>query len=169
MLDDVMDEEGAEENEEMESPTSVPAPEIVPDLIHTIGGVVIGFRRPKRGQLVALTRVRDHVSHQLFKVQRNTTLSDEERYRQASRLVMDIDVAVMNLVESLMINEEDKVFVANALLTGETDVNEISDVIFGNGPEAEDDAEPAAVVAAKKPARKAAARKVANAQRTTRK
>lgn len=157
-MSEEFDEEGVEGFEEE-------VPVVVPDLVHEISGIKIGFRRPKRGQLVALSRVRDSVSRELFKLQRDTELDSKVRFEKASRLVMSVDLAILDMVESMIIEEGDKSFLANALITGGIDIEAISDVLFGNNPEPDDDAEPIKAVAKKAP-RKVAARKVANAKRT---
>lgn len=157
MNDEVFDDEAGDDT-----------PEVVPDFTHTIAGVLIGFRKPKRGQMVALSRVRDEVSRELRKVQSNSSIDERVKFEQASRLVMRIDLAILAMVESMILSEADVDFVKSSMLSGDTDLDEIGEVLFGDSKTPQDDADPVPIVPAKKVARKAAARKVANANRTNR-
>jgi hypothetical protein len=159
VIDEVFDDEAADDDTEA-------APK--PDLTHVIAGVSIGFRQPKRGQLVALSRVRDAMSRQLRQIQADRKTGEREKFEQASSLVMRLDLAILELVESMIISEQDLEYVKSSLLSGQTDLEEIAAVIFSPRDTVEDDADPAPVVTSKKPARKVAARKVANANRTSR-
>jgi hypothetical protein len=162
-MNEEFDEEGVEFDEEV-----VVVDTVQPAHTHVIGGLRVGFKAPARGQLVALSRVRDSVSRELRRLQQDKSLDEKVRYERASHQVFNVDMAILALVESLIIDESDRSYVANALLVGDTDLIEISDVLFGNSPEPDDDATPVSVVPQKKAPRKVAARKVANAKRTIR-
>lgn len=126
-------------------------------------GHEVWFRNAAAGQLTALRRLQAQSQMRVNTMRK--TLSPEEVWEQASRLSFDFDNSCLELVESLIVDPDDITFLTNAQLRGEVQAVEIIGILFK--AEAPDDSEtPEPVIKKRPPAKKAVAKKVANANRT---
>lgn len=140
--------------------------EIVPekpkgDFVRTLGDQKVWFKTPAPGQFHAWQRYRESIQKRFDKVKKKAR---EEPSLETLRVLSDLsekyDMAVIEFVESLMVDEDDKDFVALQMINGSVHVNDLMKVLFA---EPEDDDTPPAPKPAKAPKKSAA-----NAKRTKR-
>lgn len=158
MFDEVVDEVVEETPEgDFSAPAALVDVRPKPDFVHTVGDREVGFRTPIRGQLVALSRVRESVSRQLDAISRKADKSDED-FAKVNRLVLDAELATLEVVESLVLDPDDLEHMRVALLRGQIEVDDILSVLYGGKDKPDDDV----------PRKPKAAKKVANAKRARR-
>lgn len=131
------------------------------DFVRTLAGKEVWFRTPAPGQFHAWQRYQKSLNSQFAKVKK---LAQSDPSLNNLSLLSDLsekfDMAVIEFVESLMVDEADKDFVAIQMIGGTVQVKDLMGVLFAD-PE-DDDAEPAP-----KPV-KAPKKSAANAKRTKR-
>lgn len=129
--------------------------------VRTIGDREVWFRTSDPGQFHAWQRYRRTLSRQFDKVKKK---AKDEPSLEILKILSDLsekyDMAVIEFVESLMVDEDDKDHVAIQMINGSVKVNDLMRVLFSGAED--DDAEPEP--AKPKPVKKSAA----NAKRTKR-
>jgi hypothetical protein len=110
--------------------------------IKTLAGREVAFRRPVLGQLLILERI---YLRQLKAAQDN---SDQKQRIAASTTAM---MKVLDFIDSLVINGEDRQFIEDNMIDGKIDHMDLLDVLgAGLKDSQEDDAPPAVKKVAKK-------------------
>lgn len=131
------------------------------DFVRVLGGREVWFRTPSPGQFHAWQRYQKALNSQFSKVKKR---AKEDPSLETLSILSDLsgkyDMAVIEFVESLMVDEDDKDFVALQMINGSVRTEDLMRVLFVD-PE-DDDVEPAPKPV--KPPKKSAA----NAKRTKR-
>lgn len=123
------------------------------DFSRVMAGRTIWFKSPIPGQFHAWKRHRESLVRRFEKIKvqakKNPSL---EVLRDLSELSEKFDIDTLELVESLMVNQDDIDFVATEMIGGRITISAIHQVLFGD-PGPDDDQEPA-------PVKKAAPKKI---------
>ncbi len=125
-----------------------------------IAGRRIAFRRPSPGQLVMLMRLTNRAQ---------SSLRSEDDDNAVSRIWIDLSVKILDVIDSLIINDDDRIFLEDKMISGEIDIDHLRPVIGGTVAAPDDEDAPAAIRApkkvAKKTVKKAATRKATKKNR----
>lgn len=139
------------------------------DFSRTIGGRQIWFNNAKPGQISAFRRLQGSMKTRFDKIRDDNSLSDLEKLEKLQDMSDRFDSLTLDLVESLLVNEDDADFIASGMIRGEIGVGDVLRVLFVGDDEPEDDAEPVAKPRkAVKSARVGTVKKTANVKRTRR-
>jgi len=123
---------------------------------YTLKGRVMWFKPIGSGQVMLLQRFRARLAH----------LRQQNEDDAYLRLVFDVSVKTLNVIDSLFLDPADREWVEELMITGAIDVQDLLPVMSGKNAPPDDDAEVEVKPRAVKRAVKKAS--VANARRTQR-
>lgn len=159
MINEPFDDDVAEDD--VTAPIEVIEEKPKGDFVRILGGKEVWFRTPNPGQFHAWNRYQKSLNAQFSKIKKRAQAEPSlETLSILSALSDKYDMAVIEFVESLMVEESDKDFVALQMINGSVRTEDLMRVLFAD-PE-DDDVEPAP-----RPA-KAPKKSAANAKRTKR-
>lgn len=127
---------------------------------HTLLGREMQFRKAKRGQLLMLFRMRGRLK----------AMPDDTDTRQMWDNLNAVTERMLDLIDSLFLNEKDRADVEEAMIKGALDIDDLIPLLGNTDTADQDDDEdpkPKKTAGKKAPAKKAA-KKVANGARTKR-
>lgn len=135
----------------------------------TLNSRVIWFKNMLKSQRIALQRVERAMHRRLADI-RASDMETIEKLRAADDAVDAFNQAILDAIDSTVLAEDDKVFMAQSMLEGKLDMSDAMRVFRQGRDEPQPDDAEIVVKTKARPAKKAVAAKksVANAQRTKR-
>ena len=140
-------------------------------LLREINGVRILVRVPSPHQVIAYNRAMGVLQDKAWKVQEDKKLTAEKRYRALVPFVVDMDSKALAFAESMMPDEEQRLWVDEWLIQGVLEPVDLVRQLQGITRPKDDDSDPEVVEVKKRPnpLKKAVnAKKTASARRTQR-